>query len=151
MICKYQFKVTDIHIHTCTFLTHQRFHKSLWGRRFPRRTSSVTTELFAAMMGESEQNYSKFQSLASLASCLHANIFALPVFSKNSTPHLDPLVVKEPQEVERSKVDALLAVQCDFVAGRAAVDKINRLFFGFFQAIQSLRKSNVRFLLKSFA
>lgn len=43
--------------------------------------------------------------------------------------HLDPLIVKEPQEVERSKVDALLAVECDFVAGRAAVDKINSLVF----------------------
>lgn len=64
-----------------------------------------------------------------MTSCLHANIF------QKFNPHLNPVVVKETQEVEGSKVDALFAVQCDFVAGRAAVDKVAKFnltvwFFG---------------------
>lgn len=36
---------------------------------------------------------------------------------------LDPLIVKETQEVKWCKVNALLSIQYDFVAGRSAVRK----------------------------
>lgn len=36
---------------------------------------------------------------------------------------LDPLVVEETQEVKWCKVNALLSIQYDFVAGRSAVTK----------------------------
>lgn len=36
---------------------------------------------------------------------------------------LDPLVVKETQEVKWCKVNALLSIQYDFVAGRSAARK----------------------------
>lgn len=82
---------------------------------FPRRTSSVTLELFATRLGRSKQIRSEFET-STFISGQYAN-----------TAYLDPLVVKEAQKVERSKVDALSAVQNDFVAGRPAAEKVFRL------------------------